>query len=209
MPSDTQRPPPVRKELLERFKDDVRERYGKVRGHYGTELERAIESYLEASKGGDVTHRLEQIENDLADIKGALSEQPTEKEKRSGSKTVTEKRLEEIKETIREESGDQPKVNEMIVNKAIREIAGSSDQTVEKYHRLLREDNELFDHPTNSKLYFRDAGDFVKATNALAKGGKIDSHEYQSLLDEYGEEWWVNQLEDETQTQDNGRKGFQ
>lgn len=199
--NDTQRPPPIDKGLLERFKEDVRERRGKLRGNYGTELERAIEAYLDRSNGGDTDYRLECIEGELEDIKGMLSENDGKRKKESGvtnGGSTTDKRIRQINTTITEENGNQPKVHEQVVEMAIREHAGSSDPTIRRYKELLKQDQELFDHPVKDSLYFRSSEDYTKAVNALAKGGQLTGNEYESIVSEFGEDWWSEQLADES-----------
>jgi len=62
----------------------------------------------------------------------------------------------------------------------------------------------LFEHPVKENLYFRDSEDYVLAVNAMAKAGKIRPDTYDELVDQYGEEWWLEQQEDDPES-----KGFQ
>jgi len=83
---------------------------------------------------------------------------------------------------------------------AIREHAGSSAPTLRQYKQMLRQEKVLFPHPTKDSLYFRDATDYVKAVNAMAKGGKISQQSYDDILEQHGEDWWLNQQEDDEPT---------
>ena len=192
----TQRPPPVDKALLERFKADVKQRHGRLRGNYSSELENAIEAYLDASNGGDTNDRLARIESELETIRGAVVESDDKKKKDSRG-SVTNRRLNKIRETINEETAGSPKAHEEVVEMAIREHAGSSAPTLRQYKRMLQQENALFPHPTKDSLYFRDPTDYVKAVNAMAKGGKVSQDTYDEILERYGEEWWLKQQEDE------------
>jgi len=184
------------------FRQDVRDRHGTVRGHLGSEVERALKAYLDASTGGDTNDRLTNIEQELKEVR-TLLESEQEKKKDSDISSTTEQRLDAIRDTIEKESDDSPKVHEQVVELAIRENAGGSDPTIRRYKQLLQNDRDLFPHAGNDSLYFRDATDFVTATNAMRKGGKIDADEYGKMLNEYSEDWWRDKLPDENS--DGGR----
>lgn len=66
----------ISKALWERFRADVKERKGRVRGLLASELENAIENYLDASRGHDVEYRLDGIEEELERIANAVDENP-------------------------------------------------------------------------------------------------------------------------------------
>jgi len=203
---ETQRPPPVDKALLERFKADVKDRHGRLRGNYASELENALEAYLDASSGGSTNDRLARLEQQVGDIHGEVCSSERKKKKESSDTTasVTEKRLRQIKTTIADETANSPKAHAEVVEKAIRQHAGSSDPTIRRYKRLLKQDNVLFEHPVKENLYFRDSEDYVLAVNAMAKAGKIRPDVYDELVEQYGEEWWLEQQEEDPET-----KGFQ
>lgn len=194
--SDNKTQPGVRvnESIWSEFRQDVRERKGAVKGYLGQELENAIQEYIDASHGGDTHDRLTQIEQDIAEIRATLSERE-EKNKDSGLGSVTEQRLANIKDTIADEVSGDVKVHESVVELAIRQHAGGSSPTLERYKELLMEDRELFPHPANKSLFFRSASDFVLATNQLRKGGKITQDEYDELTQAYGEDWWRDRVE--------------
>ena len=193
----TQRPPPVDEALLERFKADVKRRHGRLRGNYSSELENALEAYLDASNGGDVNDRLARLEGEIETIREAVVSDGTDKKKKDSAGSVTKRRLRQIRATIEDETAGSPKVHEQVVEMAIREHAGSSDPTLRQYKRMLRDERDLFPHPTKENLYFSDATEYVLAVNAMAKGSKLHQDEYDDILDRYGEEWWLAQQETE------------
>lgn len=201
----TQRPPPVDEALLERFKADVKRRHGRLRGNYSSELENALEAYLDASDGGDVNDRLARLESDVETIRDALVDDSGGKKKKDSAGSVTKRRLRKIRATIAEETGESPKVHEKVVEMAIREHAGSSDPTLRQYKRMLTDNRDLFPHPMKESLYFSDSTEYVLAINAMAKGSKLPADEYDEILDEYGEDWWIEQQEDN----DTDLNGFQ
>lgn len=184
----------IDKSVWEEFRQDVIERRGSVRGHLASEVENALQEYINASEGGDTHDRLTTIEQELRDVRTLLEEQD-ENKKRSSLSQTTESRLASIRDTIHDETDGSPKVHEKVVEFAIREHAGGSEPTIRRYKELLQNDNELFPHPSEDRRFFLDATDFVKATNALAKGSKISQQQYDEILADYGEDWWRSQLE--------------
>lgn len=199
---ETQRPPPIDKALLERFKADVKQRHGRVRGNYSSELENAIEAYLDASQGGDTNDRLTRMESQLETIREAVVESDAKKKKDSRG-SVTKRRLNKIRETIAEQSPNSAKAHKEVVEMAIREHAGSSAPTLRQYKRMLQQENALFPHPIKDNTYFQDPGDYVKAINAMTKGGRLAQETYDDIVERYGEDWWLEQQ------QDNDPQGFQ
>jgi len=195
----------VNESLWKEFREDVAERKGGVKGHLRTEVETALREYINASEGGDTHDRLTEIERKLEAVHTEVREMD-EKKKDSGVSQTTEQRLNNISDQIEDETDGSPKVHEEVVELAIRENAGSSDPTIRRYKELLRQDEQLFNHPTNNALYFTDPTDYVMATNALRKGGQLDAGQYAEILDQYGEEWWLAQQEEQA---DDEPKGFQ
>lgn len=195
----------VNKSLWKEFRQDVRDRKGVVKGHLKHELETAISEYINASEGGDTHDRLRRIENELESLH-TLVEEHDEKKKDSDVSSETENKLKKITGQIERESDGMPKVHDEVVELAIRDNAGGSDPTIRRYKRLLQQDNELFEHPTNENIWFRDATDYVLAVNSMRKGGKLDYSKYDDLVSEHGEEWWLAQQPDDIE---DGSKGFQ
>ena len=195
----------VNESLWQEFREDVAERKGGIHGHLRAEVERAFREYINASEGGDTHDRLKRIEGKLEEVHTDLRDSEQNK-KGSGVSQTTEQRVADIEQQINEETGGSPKVHEEVVELAIRENAGSSDPTIRRYKELLKQDKLLFDHPVNDRRYYTDPSDYVKATNALRKAGKLDGKQYDEILNHYGEEWWLAQQEEQTEDQP---KGFQ
>lgn len=200
---ETQRPPPVSKSVLEAFKQDVRERRGRIRGVYSSELEKALEAWIDASEGGDTNDRLARIEQDLAEVKAAVEQESAKNKKQTSARGTTETRLKKIQAAIDEQASGAPKAHEKMVEAAIREHAGGSDPTIRRYKRLLVDDRELFEDPRATEPYFfRDAPTFATAVNDAVQDGRLEKDAYVSLVeDTYDREWWgeqVQQYGDET-----------
>jgi len=182
----------VSEELWNRFRQDVQDRHGAIRGHLKHEVESALREYMDASHGGDVNDRLTRIESELETIRGSVVEND-ETKKDSGLSSTVENRMAKIRETIEKEADGQPKVHEKVVELAIKEHAGKSAPTLRQYKQLLQEERDLYAHPMKDSLYFRDPTEYVLAVNAMAKGGKIRGKRYDEILAEYGKEWWLAQ----------------
>ena len=189
--------------LWQRFRENVKARKGGIDGHLRTELENALREYLDASDGGDMHDRFDRVDDRL-DTLLALVEDERKKKKEESVSSRTENRLESIRQQITEETDGSPKVHKEVVELAIRDNAGGSDPTIRRYKKLLQQDRELFPHPNNDKMYFTDPEDFVIATNALRKGGKLKKDGYSEIVNRYGEDWWLAQQED-----DDGSVAFQ
>lgn len=197
----------VDKSVWQEFRDDVAERRGGVRGHLKTEVENALRSYVEASKGGDITDRLRRIENQLDDIEegvGGLSEESERKKnKDSGFSSTVENRLEKIEAKITREAGDAHRVHESIVNKAIEDVAGSSRPTLDRYREMLEQRHIAHEWPVGeSRTWWLENEKFV---NVLSSNFNKDLE----FSEKYGKEWWdgvQSRLNDE---HDNSSRGFE
>lgn len=191
------------------FRQDVIERRGRVRGHLGSELENAIREYIDASHGGDVNDRLARLEQQIEQLAAGVGDRDggaDEKRKNEASvSTEVENKLQRIAEFI-DDKTDSPKVNEIVVNRAIEAHAGLSDPTLRRYKELLETREILYPHPNDSERWYTNGRDFAQATNAMAKGGKLSQQAYNDLVNQYGAEWWAEQLDQDT---DRDRGGFQ
>jgi len=190
-------------QLWERFRQDVQERRGGTRGHLATELENAIENYLDASKGGDNNDRLRRLENSVEDIAAsveALSEQVGQKKKHSSLSQTTKDRLRDIRAQINREAGDSDVVHQSVINKAIEDNAGSSEPTLKRYKEMLKQRRIVFEHPHPTKTsWFTEPELFVQYIN--------ESYEHPpDEIDVYGRDWF-DQIKSEVLEE--SERGFQ
>jgi len=198
MASENQTQPGVRidSSVWEEFRQDVIERRGTARGHLSTELENAIRSYVDASKGGDVNDRLRRIENQLDTLvsEGGTDSDGEERKKNkdSGFSSTVKNRLDAIEEQIEREAADADKVHESVINNAIEDIAGSSRPTLERYKEMLEQRHIAHEWPKEeSKTWWLDNEKFV---TVLSTNFPNQILEYEN---EYGKEWFNSLLEDE------------
>lgn len=207
---DNQTQPGVRvnEQLWKEFRQDVRDRHGRVKGHVGTELERAIREYINASKGGDTHDRLRRIEqrlDELAENQASGSEQSSDGRTDSVSKT-TENRISEIMDDIRDRADelDTKRVRESDVEAAIERNAGTSYKTIQRYKSLLQNQKEMFPHPMNEGVYFVNPQSFIAF---VEQNDQIGEATRNRLADEYSWSWWEDNAPSGL-IQDEGR-GFQ
>lgn len=193
--------------LWERFREDVERRRGTVHGNLSHELENAIESYLDASKGGDVTDELRRIRELIEDLEPVASDGESGSGGDSISKT-TEDRIADIMADIRDRADqlDSPRVREDDVEAAIERNAGTSYKTLQRYKQLLQNQRELFAHPSIEDVYFVRPGSFIACVEQ-GGDGKLRADEAAEIRDAYGDEWWVENAP--AGMLDEDKRGFQ
>lgn len=174
-------------QLWNQFRQDVKGRKGRIRGHLSAELERAIREYINASQGGDTHDRLTRIESTLEDIRATLSDAGQEKEDSDVGSTV-EKRTDKIDAELDELTGEDVKVADEIVELAIEKHAGDSDPTLRKYKQRLQERDKLLEHPSKDDHWFRDPVEWVVAVQQLRQNEVISQERFAELVRGYGED---------------------
>jgi len=120
----------IDKRLWKRFKNDVRDRRGRINGVLANELERAIESYLDASKGSDVTDELRRLREDVDQIRDVVIEEapPTlsdggsEKEKNSAGKDSVRKPVD------RDDDTDDRSIVEKRTDAALADLVANTEE---------------------------------------------------------------------------------
>jgi len=120
----------IDKQLWKRFKDDVRDRRGRINGVLANELERALEAYIDGSHGGDVTDELRRLREDVDQIRDVviegspptLSDGGSEKEKNSAGKDSVRKPVDRDDET------DDRSIVEKRTDAALAELVTNFDQ---------------------------------------------------------------------------------
>jgi len=197
----------VSKELWDRFREDVAKRRGSTHGHLGTELENALRSYLEGSRGGDLTDEVRRIREDVDEIMAAIdSQSAVERETHSVSKT-TENRVSNIMGDIRDRADqlDTVRVTDDDVEAAIERHAGTTYKTINRYKELLQNQQELFAHPSEEGVFFAWPGAFIAA---IEQDERISRNQVDKVRTDYGEDWWLNNAPD-GMFNDDTQLGFQ
>jgi len=177
----------VDEQLWNQFRQDVKGRKGRIRGHLSAELERAIREYINASQGGDTHDRLTRIESTLESIEDTLSETGGKKQDSDVGSTV-EKRAEKINTELAELTNGGHVVADDIVELAIEKHAGDSDPTLRKYKQKLLDQEQLLEHPSKDDHYFRDSVEWVVAVQQLRQNKAISQQRFAELVRDYGKE---------------------
>jgi len=201
----------VTESLWEQFREDVKQRHGRVNGHLASEVEAALREYMDASHGGDVNDRLTRIENQLETLTQSVEESETKKERSEVGSTV-ENRLEDIVQTIEKEADGAPRVHDSVVEMAIQTHAGMSDPTLRQYKELLQNRKIAFEDPrSGNKYYYLDAPQYCSAVNEMIQDGEIDKETYLQVVEgQFNRDWWSAQIQEfESRFEDDRSPGFQ
>ena len=187
----------VDKQLWKQFRQDVMERRGAVRGHLKTEVNNALRSYIQATKGGDLDDRVIRLENSVEEIATGIDTlvdaKKRKKTKDSDVSSTTQNRLKRIQERLDREAGDATKVHESIVHNAIEDIAGASRPTLNRYKEMMESRHIAHKWPkTDSDIWFVDTDKFVQVVSS-----NLPEYEYE-YEQKYGE-WWTDRVDDAQQ----------
>ena len=189
----------ISRKVWERFRQDVKERRGGVRGHLRSELENAINAYIQASEGGDVNDRLRRLESQMGEVHSCVTDERKKNKDSDVSQTV-KNRLQSIESQIQREIGDADKAHVSVVNKAIEDNAGSSRPTLERYKEMLEQRHIAHEWPSeDSDTWWFDNEKFVKVVD--------NQFDYHMLADRYGMDWYDEMLD--TVHDDDNTPGFQ
>jgi len=201
----------VDEQLWEQFRQDVKERHGRVNGHLSSEVETALREYMDASHGGDVNDRLARIESQLDNLAAGVEESAGKKQDSGVGKRV-EDRLEDVIETVENEADGAPRVHNSVIEMAIEQHAGMSDPTIRQYKELLRDRKTALPDPREgSNYYYLDAPLYCNAVNDMLRDNEIDKETYTEVVeDEHNRDWWGGRIQEfEERHNDDSPAGFQ
>lgn len=147
----------VDREVAEEFREFTVEKKGRIRGEMGRLVEKAMLEYMDHDRYA----RIEQKQDEILELlEGGRSENaPQNKKKNSGSEiepktdsvSVVDRRI----NSVVAELPNDAKVSKPALRAIIQEAAGvTSDNTIRKYERLLRERSHVFPHPVQSENEF-------------------------------------------------------
>lgn len=193
------------------FRQDVKERHGTVRGQLKPEVENALQEYMDASHGGDVSDRLTRLEEQMNRIVSLIENQQVKKQNSDVSNTV-ENRVDKIVETVESEADGAPRVHDSVVEMAIKQHAGQSDPTIAKYKELIQERGVAYEDPrSDSSYYYLNAPQYCLAVNEMVQDREISQNDYLDIVEgTFSRDWWRQQLEKIEQPQsDGGSVAFQ
>jgi hypothetical protein len=183
--------PRISESLRDEFRDDVEDRFGTVRGHYRSEVEKALREYLNGSHGGDTDDRLRRLENAVERIDertAALHADESGKNKKdSDVSPTTQNRIESIRDRVERESGTGP-VHEAVVRQAIEDVAGHSDPTIRRYMQMLTDREILYPHPNRDTKFVYGEEEYACMIQSMAESGAITESEYWDVVTGMGGE---------------------
>jgi hypothetical protein len=152
---------------FEAFVDDAED---KSRGAKPKHLENALRAYLDQDREARIEQKVDEVLGHLRDD-GAHTH--TKAPDRASATVEKARRI--AKRCYR---NHEVPMKEADVRRAIEDIAGADDRTIEKYTGLLKERNLLYRHP-NSAVWTDDREQFVSWADAVTVGETPD------CLDEY------------------------
>lgn len=195
---DTARLPPVDESIRDRFRQEVIERHGGIRGHYRSELENAMKAYIEAGDGGDVHDKLDRLIDLVEGVVEGDSSAGLERERDSISKR-RRKKINKIMDDIaaQGEVYGSSRVQESDIEAAIEEHAGHAYKTKRTYKRLLVNQHHLFKIPeavatsSDEDMYYVEPGAFIAYVEQ-----NFNERDRDYVADYYGYDWWQENAPD-------------
>jgi len=130
-------------DVWDEFVEFVVETEGQKRGYTGQHVENALSEYVDRDRYARIEEQVSENADLLNEIRGLVSDESAE-HTHKGPTTVREK-AERIVTDLK--TGDDHIIPTEDVEQAIREHAGSSDRTFDKYKRELKELGGLYEDP--------------------------------------------------------------
>ena len=157
------------------FREQIDEWDGENPGHVGYHVEQALKEYVDTDRYARIEDKVDRV---LAHVSDG-GDSHTHKQTRA-SNTVEKAR--EIYRRIADNHGLVVKDNDVV--RAIEDIAGADDRTVNKYKDILKRRTLLFEHPAGSPVWTTDREKWVEWTeNKLANDPTVGVYD---VIDEYG-----------------------
>lgn len=197
---NTVQPAPIAESLRDEFREAVKEYHGGIRNYYRTEMENALEERIKVLRGeesstSDVSNK--ELLTRLDEMGGTLSQIAAERAQ-PNSKSDVQRKVEAVSTATRAEARQRgnPFVDVEVVNREIRDIAGTSPKTIKKYRTLLREQRELYPHPAKQRsAWYVEPEALIVSVERELSAGRV----YQ-ILDgsyyPYDEDWWETHAPD-------------
>lgn len=134
------------------FKEQVDEWDGENTGHYGYHVEQALKEYMDKDRYARVEDKLDRVLAHVSDGGGSHTHKTS-----SGSGTV--ERAREIYKRVANNHGLVVKDDDLV--RAVEDIAGADDRTVNKYKGILKRRGLIFEHPADSPVWTTDREKWV------------------------------------------------
>lgn len=152
---------------------------GKKRGSVPKHLENAIREYLDNGQNQRIEEKLDEVLTHVRD------EQTTHTHKHGHSSSRGSETVEKARQIAdRLYTNHDEVMKDVDVTRAIEDIAGADDRTVEKYKKQLRRRDLLFEHP-GAQLWTTDTDQWVVWCEDYLQAHP-DQHIEHDILDQYG-----------------------
>lgn len=170
-------------DVWERFEKFVVEAHGQKYGNLGREAENALIEYMDEDRAARIEEKVDRVLAHVADGSAAH----THKQSRA-SETVEKAR--EIHRRVADNHGTIIKEADLV--RAIEDIAGADDRTVEKYKEILKRRELIFAHPGDSAVWTVERERWIDWTeDYIDNNPMIDVHDvlegYSMDVDDYDE----------------------
>jgi len=123
------------------FREQIDEWDGENPGHVGYHVEQALQEYIDTDRYARIEDKVDSVLAHVSDGGGAHTHTTTQ-----ASETV--ERARQIYRRLADNHGLVVKDGDVI--RAVEDIAGADDRTVQKYKEVLKRRSLLFEHPADS-----------------------------------------------------------
>jgi len=160
----------IDEDVWDAFKSFVVKTHGQKYGNLGREVENALDEYVDQDRLQRVDAKVDRVLTRLDEIDGSHTHKASE---------ATAK-VERIAERIN--NFEQIVIPTPDVRRAIENVAGADDRTIEKYQRLLRSRGLAYEHPSDNVWFVERERWAEVIENHLDNNPTVDIHD---LLDDY------------------------
>lgn len=144
-------------------------------------VRQAIREYTDNDRAVRVESKVDELAGEIEALRGQLAESEHTHTRAPDRASSTVEKAREIAQRVYR--NHDPPIQEADVHRAIEDIAGADDRTVEKYTGLLKGRNLLYRHPT-SAVWTDDREQFVEWADATTVGDTPDCLEEYDIGDE-------------------------
>jgi hypothetical protein len=156
------------------FREQIDEWDGENPGHVGYHVEQALQEYIDTDRYARIEDKVDSVLAHVSDGGGAHTHTTTQ-----ASETV--ERARQIYRRLADNHGLVVKDGDVI--RAVEDIAGADDRTVQKYKEVLKRRSLLFEHPADSAVWTTDREKWVRWTeNHVDNNPTLTVHD---VIDEY------------------------
>jgi hypothetical protein len=156
------------------FREQIDEWDGENPGHVGYHVEQALKEYVDTDRYARIEDKVDSVLAHVSDGGGAHTHTTTQ-----ASETV--ERARQIYRRLADNHGLVVKDDDVI--RAVEDIAGADDRTVQKYKEVLKRRSLLFEHPADSAVWTTDREKWVRWTeNHVDNNPTLTVHD---VIDEY------------------------